>query len=197
MLQFYGFGLNSSYSHEDLANFKTRPPPPGADDDANGTSSKPNVKYRGPLIGESPDFTRRANATWLKTSDHNHLRLTRIIRSLRVLGLEVLAQAFYEELMTGENRNKVGKRSRMFWKRAATRELWLAPSDDDVQAEGVKWLRGEILAERGMFETGQKSAMESSNGVREEGAEEDKQVKAEGMGEGVVKHEGEDYVRPT
>ena len=35
---------------------------------------------------------------WLTPGNHNHLRITRIIKCLRLLGLEAEAQAFYEYL---------------------------------------------------------------------------------------------------
>jgi hypothetical protein len=35
---------------------------------------------------------------WLSAGNHNHLRITRIIKCLRLLGLEADAQEFYQRL---------------------------------------------------------------------------------------------------
>lgn len=81
---------------------------------------------------------------WIRPFDHNHLRLTRIIRSLRVLGLEKEAEAFFEALrevvMEGVGRGIVNRRSLMFWTRAAERELYVPPDNDDGDEDGVEWL---------------------------------------------------------
>jgi len=42
----------------------------------------------------------RTTRHWLAWSDHNHLRITRILRSLRLLVSEAEAQRFYEEVMS-------------------------------------------------------------------------------------------------
>ncbi|KAF7536288.1 hypothetical protein G7054_g4675 [Neopestalotiopsis clavispora] len=80
----------------------------------------------------------KANLTnWVVPIDHNHLRLSRIIRSLRVLGLEDEAKAFHDALdAVCEKYGRVSQRSRMYWKRALTQPLHVAP--DDTQ---VPWLK--------------------------------------------------------
>lgn len=72
---------------------------------------------------------------WVTHFNHNHLRITRIIRCLRVLGLERQAQAFFYALRKGLPRNGwgVGKTTLDFWTRAATRPLYLAPDDSDEE----------------------------------------------------------------
>ncbi|KAK3058793.1 hypothetical protein LTR09_000358 [Extremus antarcticus] len=142
MLQFYGFGLNPSYSRLELATMTTAP------DHGPGETAARGDRIDDPsaLIGRGANFKRRATASWLKRGDHNHLRLTRIIRCLRVLGLEVLARALFEQLLESDEERVVSQRSRMFWARAAERDLWLAPSEDN-DGKGVTWLREEL--ERG------------------------------------------------
>jgi hypothetical protein len=75
--------------------------------------------------------------------DHNHLRITRIIRSLRVLGLEDEAHAFRAALE--ENGTHTSNRSREFWRRAAERSLNLRPdleiADESDHSIGPKFLR--------------------------------------------------------
>ncbi|KAA8900461.1 opioid growth factor receptor conserved region-domain-containing protein, partial [Sphaerosporella brunnea] len=74
----------------------------------------------------------RQAANWWMSMDHNHLRITRIIRCLRVLGLEKEAEAFFEALRRASGRygSGPGARSFMFWERAATRPLVLAPEEE-------------------------------------------------------------------
>jgi hypothetical protein len=46
-------------------------------------------------VSRAPDFAVRS-AGWLSPGNHNHLRITRILRCLNVLGLEAEAKAFLE-----------------------------------------------------------------------------------------------------
>lgn len=80
---------------------------------------------------------------WVVKSDHNHLRISRIIRSLRVLGLEQNARAFYKALQDVDQDypGKIGARSKMYWQRATVRRLALEPSEDDETIQGKKFLR--------------------------------------------------------
>jgi hypothetical protein len=77
----------------------------------------------GDAIVPGPDFAARAG-NWLTPANHNHLRLTRMIRSLRVLGLEAEAQALWMALQavyaTDAGRGSISERTYKFWTRAAT-----------------------------------------------------------------------------
>ena len=82
---------------------------------------------------------------WVRRFDHNHLRITRIIRCLRLLGLEEEAGAFYSalyQLSRSQNyAGKISQKSLMFWQRAAMRKLWNPPEEDDgVVGKGCKFL---------------------------------------------------------
>lgn len=85
-------------------------------------------------IREGSDFQRKSRF-WVCQFDHNHLRITRIIRCLRVLGLEREAKDFYEALVRvatprpGRN-GGVNSRTLMFWRRAARRPLQVPPEDE-------------------------------------------------------------------
>ncbi|KAI4108940.1 MAG: hypothetical protein LQ339_002059 [Xanthoria mediterranea] len=86
-----------------------------------------------------------ASEHWVTRFNHNHLRITRIIRSCRVLGLEDEALAFYGALMAiaGERRGVFSRKTLMFWRRAAERPLHLAPEDEDGDEDagrGLDWL---------------------------------------------------------
>jgi hypothetical protein len=74
-------------------------------------------------IVPAADFEVRAQ-NWLTPANHNHLRLTRMIRSLRVLGLESEAQALWNALQdvyaSDEGKNSISERTYKFWTRAAT-----------------------------------------------------------------------------
>ncbi|KAI8951252.1 hypothetical protein F4801DRAFT_545511 [Xylaria longipes] len=75
-----------------------------------------------------PGFSR-----WVARIDHNHLRITRIIRSLRILGLEGAARDFYDALIeVYKIRGTIGSSSIAFWKRALQKPLRYAPDGTEV-----------------------------------------------------------------
>jgi hypothetical protein len=59
---------------------------------------------------------------WLRSGNHNHLRLTRILDSLATLGLTAEAQALQrcllEDICTGPGAQSVSPRTVDFWRRA-------------------------------------------------------------------------------
>ncbi len=71
-------------------------------------------------VARSPDFEVRA-ANWLTPNNHNHLRLSRILQSLRLCGLEAHAAALHAALEdTAEDfPGRVTETSRRFWRGAA------------------------------------------------------------------------------
>lgn len=62
---------------------------------------------------------RRAN--WLRPSNHNFLRITRILKSLSLMGLDPLAAAFFIRLrkIHAEESETIGSRTLEFWRSAA------------------------------------------------------------------------------
>jgi hypothetical protein len=82
----------------------------------------------GDAIVEGPRFAA-ASRNWLHAGNHNHLRLTRMLRSLRVLGLEREAAALWEALrLLYERESAAGRRTITaetfaFWQQAATSSL--------------------------------------------------------------------------
>jgi hypothetical protein len=82
----------------------------------------------GEAVVEGPRFVA-ASRNWLHAGNHNHLRLSRMLRSLRVLGLEREAAALWEALrVLYERESAVGRRTITpetfaFWKQAATGPL--------------------------------------------------------------------------
>ena len=79
----------------------------------------------GERVAEDPRFAAAAR-NWLRAGNHNHLRLTRMLRSLRVLGLEHEAAALWEALRSvyeresGAGRRTITAETFAFWNRAAT-----------------------------------------------------------------------------
>ncbi|HZD75673.1 MAG TPA: opioid growth factor receptor-related protein [Acidobacteriaceae bacterium] len=67
-----------------------------------------------------------ASRNWLHAGNHNHLRLTRMLRSLRVLGLERDAAALWEALRglyereSAAGRRTITAETFAFWRQAAT-----------------------------------------------------------------------------
>ncbi|SFS50537.1 opioid growth factor receptor-related protein [Brevundimonas viscosa] len=61
-------------------------------------------------------FYRRTDQ-WLRPNDHNHLRITRIIRSLRLLSGDAAADAFRDAIQwrVAATRAPVSARSRGYW----------------------------------------------------------------------------------
>lgn len=84
-------------------------------------------------ISEKDGAARTHFSRWVKRMDHNHLRITRIIRSLRVLGLQAEAAAFHEALTeVCRKYGRIGDNSQEFWRRALERPLYLAPDDTEI-----------------------------------------------------------------
>jgi len=76
--------------------------------------------------GPAPDVTRSGNFAvrsqeWLSPMNHNHLRLTRILRSLRLLGLEAESAALFRALAAihQEFPGRITERTFDYWKEAA------------------------------------------------------------------------------
>ncbi len=79
----------------------------------------------GDVVREGPRFAA-ASRNWLHAGNHNHLRLTRMLRSLRVLGLEHEAGTLWEALRSLYEREGAAGRGTItaetfaFWRQAAT-----------------------------------------------------------------------------
>jgi hypothetical protein len=82
------------------------------------------VGLPGPIRPSSYFAQRSAN--WLTESNHNHLRITRILRSLRILGLKAEALAFFDCLAAiynaeaGNRSPRISDETFRFWRSAAT-----------------------------------------------------------------------------
>jgi Opioid growth factor receptor (OGFr) conserved region len=74
-----------------------------------------------PAIVRAPDFRDRAES-WLRPLNHNHLRITRILRSTLLLGLEAESKALFDALnaIYREFPTRISTRTHAFWSDAAT-----------------------------------------------------------------------------
>lgn len=74
----------------------------------------------GPAVQRLPDFRERAQ-NWLWPGNHNHLRLTRILRSTLLLGLEAESKALFHALnaVYREFPDRISARTHAFWNDAA------------------------------------------------------------------------------
>lgn len=88
-------------------------------------------------IVRASNFEERSK-NWCVPMDHNHLRITRILRSLRVLGLKRHCEAFYVALKKVYNDPaiNISERSMMFWTRAVRQPVHIAPDGKEC-----KWLK--------------------------------------------------------
>ena len=70
-------------------------------------------------ITKSDEYGARKQ-NWIEVANHNYLRITRILTTLRILGLEKYAQAFFNCLnqIYSEESNKIGSKTYGYWKRA-------------------------------------------------------------------------------
>ncbi len=73
-----------------------------------------------PRIALAADFAARSG-DWLHAGNHNHLRLTRILTSLRLLGLEDHGRALLAclERIAGEHPHAISATTLAYWQRAA------------------------------------------------------------------------------
>lgn len=63
---------------------------------------------------------QQRKTNWIDWRDHNYLRLTRILTSLRLLGLENEAKALFKCLdeIYQEEKDKIGSETYSYWKNA-------------------------------------------------------------------------------
>lgn len=79
--------------------------------------------------------------SWVSSFTHNHLRITRIIRSLRVLGLEAEAREFFRAVGdVYDTTGRIGAQSPDYWTKAVERPLYLAPEDEEDRGNGKDFL---------------------------------------------------------
>lgn len=106
-----------------------------ASDNITALSSTPSLISYSVIRG--PKW-RKNSTNWCVRFDHNHLRITRILRCLRVMGLQTECDAFYKALQDifADPAIPISDRSMMYWTHAVQRPLHKAPDDDHCE-----WLK--------------------------------------------------------
>lgn len=83
-------------------------------------------------------------------TNHNHQRITRVIRSLRILGLEREAQAFHHALDSIAPFSVINIPTLSRWRNAATWPLYIVPGDQNAVPNNpdseIAWLRTALAA---------------------------------------------------
>jgi len=81
------------------------------------------LELSGDRIVRAPSFAGRSS-NWLLPSNHNFLRLTRILKSVFLLGLEQRAAQLFAclEDLYAINKSVIGERTMAFWRRAIENE---------------------------------------------------------------------------
>lgn len=71
-------------------------------------------------VTQSEEYRER-RTVWLNRGNHNYLRITRILTSLNLLGLENYSQAFFNGLdqIYSKEKNSIGSETYAFWKKAS------------------------------------------------------------------------------
>jgi hypothetical protein len=77
-----------------------------------------------PFIEPIQALRHQKLSLWLHEGGHNTLRVTRIIRSLRLCGLEAEAISFYQDVSAEGRRAGLGPRTLSYWRRAAEGALF-------------------------------------------------------------------------
>ena len=74
-------------------------------------------------IGRTPDYPKKAQ-NWLTHYNHNYLRITRMLKSMRLLGCDRYARALFEILtqIYNENKDPIGTETYRYWQRAVGQE---------------------------------------------------------------------------
>ena len=73
-------------------------------------------------IGKYSDVHKQK--AWCRFMDHNLLRITRIIRSLRLFGLDKEAKEFYESAVKAGNNCGIDNITQDYWSKAMNDPIW-------------------------------------------------------------------------
>jgi hypothetical protein len=74
--------------------------------------------------GLPPGFSPARASLWAANGDHNLLRVTRIIRSLRFLGLAAESAAFYRDVLVVAQWAGLSRTTLGFWRKASEEDVW-------------------------------------------------------------------------
>lgn len=79
------------------------------------------LEFDGEIVQQAVNFHSRSS-NWLNPNNHNHLRLTRMLRSLHLLGLASEASSLFQALseIYTSHPGRITPRTYQFWKDAIT-----------------------------------------------------------------------------
>ena len=89
------------------------------------------------FLGYSEDVDQKKIQWWANTGNHNLLRITRVIRSLRLFGLEDEAYRFYKMMDKVASERGISNTTRDFWKLAAEGEILSSITDKFLELRRV------------------------------------------------------------
>lgn len=79
----------------------------------------------------------KKKASWCNDGNHNLLRITRIIRSLRLFGIEDVALAFYGEVRRLAESRNINRVTLEFWRKAAEEPLDESLTHDFLKIKSI------------------------------------------------------------
>jgi hypothetical protein len=146
------------------------------------TPSLPATLY----LVHHPDWQQNFK-NWVLPFDHNHLRITRILRSCRVLGLQAECEAFYDVLKdVYHTTSRITEGTFRFWRRAVKGPLGMTPMGDEVpwlmqwDEQQKEMLR--ILKEREMKRKREEEEEEKKKAVSDDVDDDASGANEEGLG---------------
>ena len=71
--------------------------------------------FGGYVVTKSSSFDEKAD--WLRSSDHNQLRISRVLRSLHLFGRQEIADAFHEFLLTLKGTTRIKPKTFDYWEK--------------------------------------------------------------------------------
>jgi hypothetical protein len=91
------------------------------------------------FLGLTVPRDQKKIAWWCQNGNHNLLRITRIIRSLRLFGLEPEALAFYDVITSlGRKSRGLGETSFGYWRRAMEDNVTKSLTDDFLKSKEIR-----------------------------------------------------------
>ncbi|KAK4949559.1 hypothetical protein LTR10_012177 [Elasticomyces elasticus] len=103
MMAFYGWDVHDADESNDAEDVNDTESDEDMNDAESDESTTPSSTFDSASITPRDDFLLKAQDTWLMRDNHNHLRISRMIRSMRILGLYQQAQAMLNSLVQANN----------------------------------------------------------------------------------------------
>jgi hypothetical protein len=118
------FPLHEESNHADVYPILTKDVTDAAKDDPTVIGNMLLAKRRMEQFYGLQPKNEEKQKSWCRDRNHNLLRVTRIIRSLRLFGLEDEAQAFYDKVFKVGYRVCINVTTLRFWEKAMKDDIW-------------------------------------------------------------------------